>query len=175
MSHFPELFGNATSPVATAMTLEDDSYQRGQLSILFFKDCWLSSLPGIKRISVDTEITTNLGDVSLTSLAIGEATYEDCNDHNDLRHDPVFKIVAGRSVNEDALASQPTLSRSEISLTPKMLKRLRTLLVTTGIEQLRQKNNGQLPDSVTLDIDPTDVATRGQQQLTMLHGYSVSR
>ena len=33
------------------------------------------------------------------------ADYEDCNDHDDLRHDPVFKIVAGRNVNEDALAS----------------------------------------------------------------------
>jgi hypothetical protein len=99
------------------------------------------------------------------------ADYEDCNDHDDLRHDPVFKIVAGKSVNEDALASQPTLSRFENSITPKMLERLRTLLVTTGIEQLRQKNNGQLPDNVTLDIDPTDVTTHGQQQLTMFHGY----
>ena len=37
------------------------------------------------------------------------ADCEDCNDHDDLRHDPVFRIVAGRSVKEDALASQPTL------------------------------------------------------------------
>ena len=99
------------------------------------------------------------------------ADYEDCNDHDDLRHDPGFKIVAGRNVNEDPLASQPTLSRFENSINPKMLERLRTLLVTTVIEQLRHKNNGQLPDSVTLDIDPTDVTTHGQQQLTMFHGY----
>ena len=56
-----------------------------------------------------------------------------------------------------------------------MLERLRTLLVTTGSEQLRQKNDGRLPDSVTLDIAPTDVATHGQQQLTVFHGYSVFR
>jgi len=99
------------------------------------------------------------------------ADYEDCNDHDDLRHDPVFKFIAGRHTSAEPLASQPTLSRFENSITPQMLERLRALLVTTGMERLRQKNDGKLPDAVTLDIDPTDVATHGQQQLTMFHGY----
>jgi len=37
------------------------------------------------------------------------AGYEDQNDHDTLRHDPVFKLVADRSPDDDALASQPTL------------------------------------------------------------------
>ncbi|HSW44662.1 MAG TPA: transposase, partial [Phycisphaerae bacterium] len=41
------------------------------------------------------------------------AGYEDCNDHDALRHDPVFKLVGGRAPEDDALASQPTLSRFE--------------------------------------------------------------
>ena len=41
------------------------------------------------------------------------AGYEDQNDHDTLRHDPVFKLVADRSPGEDDLASQPTLSRFE--------------------------------------------------------------
>ena len=99
------------------------------------------------------------------------ADYEDCNDHDDLRTDPIFKLIAGRCPNDDPLASQPTLSRFENSITPQMLDALRGLLVTTGVERLRMNNAGQLPDTVTLDIDPTDVTTHGQQQLTMFHGY----
>jgi hypothetical protein len=43
------------------------------------------------------------------------AGYEDQNDHDTLRHDPVFKLVADRSPDEGDLASQPTLSRFENS------------------------------------------------------------
>jgi hypothetical protein len=35
------------------------------------------------------------------------AGYEDQNDHDTLRHDPVFKLVAGRSPEDDDLASLP--------------------------------------------------------------------
>ena len=36
------------------------------------------------------------------------ADYPDQNDHDVLRSDPTFKLVAGRSVDDDDLASQPT-------------------------------------------------------------------
>ena len=36
------------------------------------------------------------------------AGYEDCNDHDTLRSDPVFKLVAGRTPEQPDLASQPT-------------------------------------------------------------------
>ena len=39
------------------------------------------------------------------------AAYEDQNDHDTLRYDPIFKLVADRSPDADPLASQPTLSR----------------------------------------------------------------
>src|SRR5262245_29907388 len=41
------------------------------------------------------------------------AGYDDQNDHDTLRHDPVFKLLADRSPDADPLASQPTLSRFE--------------------------------------------------------------
>src|SRR5262245_32608311 len=40
------------------------------------------------------------------------AGYEDQNDHDTLRVDPIFKLVADRSPNDSDLASQPTLSPS---------------------------------------------------------------
>ena len=44
------------------------------------------------------------------------ADYEDQNDHSVWRSDPVFKLIAGRAPDDDDLASQPTLSRFENSV-----------------------------------------------------------
>ena len=98
------------------------------------------------------------------------AGYEDCNDHDDLRNDPVFKILAGRLPTDDELASQPTLSRFENSITPAVLQRLIDFNITTGIERLKM-HHGDVPDEVILDIDPTDDATHGRQQLSLFHGF----
>ena len=57
------------------------------------------------------------------------AGYADQNDHDTLRHDPVFKLLADRSPNEDDLASQPTLSRFENAISIKSLKRLRDVFL----------------------------------------------
>src|SRR5262249_19173273 len=57
------------------------------------------------------------------------AGYFDQNNHDTLRADPVFKLVAGRSPEEDDLASQPTLSRFENAIFIKSLKRLRDVFL----------------------------------------------
>jgi len=99
------------------------------------------------------------------------AGYEDCNDHDTLRSEPVFKMIADRLPEEDDLASQPTLSRFENSVTPAALRRLVDFLIATGIERLKQAHGGILPASLTLDLDATDDPTHGHQQLTLFHGY----
>jgi hypothetical protein len=97
--------------------------------------------------------------------------YEDCNDHDTLRDDPVFKLIAGRRPDGKPLASQPTLSRFENGVTPAMLQKLIDFNIATGIERLKQKHGGTLPASITLDLDATDDPTHGHQQLTLFHGY----
>src|SRR5438876_5315616 len=57
------------------------------------------------------------------------AGYEDQNDHDTLRTNPVFKLIAGRSPEADDLASQPTLSRFENQINIASLKRLREVFV----------------------------------------------
>jgi hypothetical protein len=57
------------------------------------------------------------------------AEYEGQNDHDTLRHDPVFKLLADRSPEDDDLASQPTLSRFENAISIKSLKRLRDVFI----------------------------------------------
>jgi hypothetical protein len=57
------------------------------------------------------------------------AGYEDQNDHDTLRHDPVFKLVADRSPHDDDLASQPTLSRFENAISILSQNRLREVFL----------------------------------------------
>jgi hypothetical protein len=99
------------------------------------------------------------------------AGYEDCNDHDTLRNDPVFKLVADRLPGDGPLASQPTLSRFENLATPAVLQALVDFTIHTGVERLKLKHGGSLPASVTLDLDATDDPTHGHQQLTLFHGY----
>jgi len=99
------------------------------------------------------------------------ADYEDCNDHDTIRDDPILKLVADRLPDDDPLASQPTLSRFENNVPIPSLWKGLDFLTMTGIERLREKNGGALPDALTLDLDATDDPTHGHQQLSLFHGY----
>lgn len=94
------------------------------------------------------------------------ADYEDQNDHDELRHDPVFQLVCNRLPGGADLASQPTLSRFENAVTIPDLKRLREFLLEQFLESFAQP-----PARITLDLDAFDDETHGQQQLTMFHGF----
>ena len=94
------------------------------------------------------------------------ADYEDQNDHDTLRSDPVFKLVAGRLPTDGDLASQPTLSRFENEVAIADLRRLRDLLVDQFIASFDRP-----PRQLTLDVDAFDDPTHGHQQLTFFHGY----
>lgn len=99
------------------------------------------------------------------------AGYEDCNDHDRLRDDPVFKLLARDRYLDDALAAQPSLSRFENAIDCDSLQKLIDFNIDTGVEALRACHKGRLPDTVTLDIDATDDPTHGHQQLALFHGY----
>lgn len=94
------------------------------------------------------------------------AGYADQNDHDTLRHDPLFKLLANRRPTDPALASQPTLSRFENAITIPSLKRLRPLFVDQFLAAFPQP-----PRRVTLDLDAVDDPAHGHQQLTFWHGY----
>ncbi len=95
------------------------------------------------------------------------ASYEDQNDHDTLRHDPVFQLVCDRLPEDGAeLASQPTLSRFEKGISVKALLRLRELFVEQFIEAFDED-----PGRLTFDLDGFDDPAHGEQQLTLFHGY----
>ena len=94
------------------------------------------------------------------------ADYEDQNDHDTLRSDPVFKLLADRLPDDPDLASQPTLSRFENAVSIPDLWRLRDVLVDLFIQSFDAP-----PRHLTLDLDAFDDPAHGQQQLIMFHGY----
>jgi len=94
------------------------------------------------------------------------ADYPDQNDHDVLRSDPIFKLICDRSIEDDDLASQPTLSRFENAIDVGSFSRLRDVLIDQFIDSFDEP-----PMRLTLDIDPFDDPTHGHQQLTFFHGY----
>ena len=96
------------------------------------------------------------------------AGYEDANDSNHLRYDPILKIVCGRIPLPEAelLASQPTISRLENSLSKREIKAIRSFFLDQFIQSY-----SEVPDEIVLDIDGWDAMTYGNQQLSLFHGY----
>ena len=94
------------------------------------------------------------------------ADYPDQNDHDVLRSDPIFKLICDRLPQGNELASQPTLSRFENAIGTHSFFRLRDVLIDQFIASFCTP-----PKHLTLDIDPFDDPTHGQQQLTFFHGY----
>src|SRR5512135_1822016 len=94
------------------------------------------------------------------------ADYEDQNDHDTLRSDPVFKLLADRLPEDRDLASQPTLSRFENAVSIPDLWRLRDVLVDLFLQSFDTP-----PHHLTLDIDAFDDPAHGQQLLVLFHGY----
>ncbi|HWT82917.1 MAG TPA: IS1380 family transposase, partial [Candidatus Methylomirabilis sp.] len=94
------------------------------------------------------------------------ADYEDQNDHDTLRTDPIFKLIADRSPEDADLASQPTLSRFENAINIPSLKHLRDVFIDQFIASFPSP-----PRRLTLDLDAIDDPAHGHQQLTFWHGY----
>jgi hypothetical protein len=104
-------------------------------------------------------------------LALG---YEDINDHEQLRNDPVFSILAGRAELERPLAGKSTLNRLELG-TDQADRYKKITFRPEAVDELLVKlfieSNQQAPEHVILDIDTTDLPLHGRQEGRFFHGY----
>ena len=104
-------------------------------------------------------------------LALG---YEDVNDHEQLRKDPVFGILAGREELGEPLAAKSTLNRMELGAGTKDRYKKITfwkdavdeVLVKVFIESYETA-----PAEIILDVDTTDLPLHGKQEGRFFHGY----
>lgn len=100
----------------------------------------------------------------ILGIALG---YEDLNDHQSLREDPVFQMLSERGIKEDLpLASPPTLCRLENRVDRKALARIAEVFVDTFIASHTTE-----PDELILDFDATDDPVHGNQDKRFFHGY----
>ena len=95
--------------------------------------------------------------------------YEDQNDADRLRSDPLFKLACGRlPVSEPDLASQPTLSRLENAVDRWAVERLAATLADVYI---RERGRAGTPARIVLDLDGTADPAHGEQEGVKYHGY----
>src|ERR1035438_1238305 len=103
--------------------------------------------------------------------------YEDLNDHEQLRQDPLLGVLAGKRDLGEPLAGKSTLNRLEltpagspaaerynkITYSPEAIDQL---LVRLFLESYRKA-----PRSIVLDLDATDTPLHGKQEARFFHGY----
>ena len=110
------------------------------------------------------------------AIALG---YEDLNDHDELRHDPLFHVLAGKlEANRSdcaPVAGKSTLNRLEH--TPKgaaakyhKIDHDPARLAALFVEILLEAHN-RPPRRIVLDLDATDAPIHGQQEAGYFHGY----
>jgi len=104
-------------------------------------------------------------------LALG---YEDLNDHEQLRKDPVFGVLAGRQELEAPLAGKSTLNRMELGAGIRDRYKKITFW-KAGLDELLVRvfleSYESAPAEIILDIDTTDLPLHGQQEGRFFHGY----
>ncbi len=111
----------------------------------------------------------------VVGIALG---YEDLNDHDELRHDPIMAVLAGKLEAGRAdcapVAGKSTLNRLELSR-PEATRyhkisydgpAIERLLVDLFVEAHRHA-----PKQIILDLDATDDPVHGEQEGRFFHGY----
>src|SRR5258707_3391638 len=97
--------------------------------------------------------------------------YADCNDAARLADDPLHKLLVERDpIAGPALASQPTLSRFENAVGRRELIAMGHVLADTVIAHHRRRLKGRAA-RITIDLDPTDDPTHGQQEFAFFNGH----
>ncbi|MBM3540104.1 MAG: IS1380 family transposase [Alphaproteobacteria bacterium] len=136
-----------------------------------FADCFRDArCPELIEHAVSTLVMQRV-----VGIALG---YEDLNDHDRLRHDPVLAVLAGKlkARRKDCapVAGKSTLNRLELSRpVPSLYHKvshdgaaIERLLVELFLEA-----HGDAPAQITLDLDATDVPLHGRQEGRFFHGY----
>ena len=123
---------------------------------------------------IEHEVATLLGQ-RVFGIALG---YEDLNDHDELRHDPMMAVLAGKLAarrKECApVAGKSTLNRLELSrLEPTRYHKIshnpiaiKRLMVDVFLEA-----HDRAPSEIVLDLDATDDPVHGEQEGRFFHGY----
>src|SRR5437660_6354468 len=108
-------------------------------------------------------------------LALG---YEDLNDHEELRKDPLLAVLVERSdPSQETLAGKSTLNRLELTReTASRRERYKKIVLDHGavdrlLVQVFLEAHREEPEEIILDLDATDDPLHGKQEGRFFHGY----
>jgi hypothetical protein len=108
-------------------------------------------------------------------IALG---YEDLNDHDELRHDPMMAVLAGKleAGREQCapVAGKSTLNRLELSkLAPTRYHKIshNPVAIKNLLVDLFLEAHERAPKQIILDLDATDDPVHGEQEGRFFHGY----
>ena len=123
---------------------------------------------------IEHEVATLVGQ-RVFAIALG---YEDLNDHDELRHDPMMAILAGKLTarREDCapVAGKSTLNRLELSkLAPTRYHKIshNPVAIKNLLVDLFLDARERAPRQIILDLDATDDPVHGEQEGRFFHGY----
>jgi hypothetical protein len=110
------------------------------------------------------------------AMALG---YEDLNDHDELRHDPIMAVLAGKleARREDCapVAGKSTLNRLELSKpVPGRYHKIShddAAIEALFVDQFIEAHGKRPPRQIILDLDATDDPIHGDQEGRFFHGY----
>ena len=162
--------GNITSNAGALLLGQVD---RGLGLVRRFAECFIDRRD---PRYVEHQVATLVGQ-RIFGLALG---YEDLNDHDELRKDPTFAVLAGKlnpvlRTDCEALAGKSTLNRLEHTPRRHASKyhridcdgaRVDALLVDLFLDAHRRA-----PGEIVLDLDNTDIPLHGMQEGRFYHGY----
>jgi len=113
-----------------------------------------------------SRVVHGLDEIIRARMMMIAAGYEDGNDADRLRRDPMFKLAMGRLPDDADLCSQPTISRLENLPDARALLRMGRAMVDHYCHSFRQ-----VPRRIVLDIDDTFDAVHGGQQLRLFNAH----
>ena len=123
---------------------------------------------------IEHEVVTLVGQ-RVFGIALG---YEDLNDHDELRHDAMMAVLAGKleARREDCapVAGKSTLNRLELSrLQPTRYHKIshNPIAIKRLFVDLFLEAHDQPPSEIILDLDATDDPVHGEQEGRFFHGY----
>jgi hypothetical protein len=161
-----EFSGGTISSDAGGLLLQETDAKMNLLSR--FSQCFFDGRnPALIEHSVEQMVRQRT-----YALALG---YEDLNDHDQLRRDPLLALMAGKiEPGAEPLAGKSTLNRMELGngIADRYKKigywrdSVDDLLVKVFVEA-----HAEAPHRIVLDIDTTDMALHGNQEDRFFHGY----
>ncbi len=166
--------GLIDKPVFAAFDQPDSSSDGGALLVkacdkkLGLSDRFAECLKDSRE---DGKVKHTLSDLLRQRIYTLACGYEDCNDATRLSSDPMQRLLLDRDpVDGMPIASQPTLSRFENAVNSRSLVKMSYALAQTVITRHAQRVKPQLK-RITIDMDPTDDPTYGQQQLNFFNAH----